>query len=383
MGGAIGSDTQWDIIGSEFGMINNKHYWTETKTPRGNTEISKQDFEEGRFESAKSAKRNFGYQYSTMKDSRLIRNWNQVKYSESVFAIGNIVKAGEKLFPNQKLDTRTAVNPSVTGGTGYAVGMAINNNKPVYVFNQTEGSYGIGWYKFDVNSNDFIKVETPILAQNFAGIGTRNINEAGKQAIREVYEKTIQQQVPLTTQSNVGTVEVVKPGVQELFESNPELANAIYEAFGFNDKEITIGKGSFDHDNYEGDIHPIRINGEYAGSFTITKRRGGDKLPIAKQGFISGSIGSYGIELESEFQGKGYGKRVYLQIAKELSKEGITLKSEFFGKDNIGDKANSVWQKLVNEGYAVDKGEYFEVVNPYTPQQKQQPFYSIYLHLKF
>lgn len=189
-GGAIGSDTEWDIIGSEFGMINNKHYWTETKTPKGNTEISKQDFEEGRFESAKAAKRNFGYQYSAMKDSRLIRNWSQVKHSESVFAIGSIVKVGEKLFPNQKLDTRTAVNPSVTGGTGYAVGMAINNNKPVYVFNQTKGSYDIGWYKYDKNINDFIKVETPVLTKNFAGIGTREINEEGKQAIRNVYEKT-------------------------------------------------------------------------------------------------------------------------------------------------------------------------------------------------
>lgn len=189
-GGAIGSDTEWDIIGSEFGMVNNKHYWTETKTPKGNTEISKQDFEEGRFESAKAAKRNFGYQYSAMKDSRLIRNWSQVKHSESVFAIGSIVGVGEKLFPNQKLDTRTAINPSVTGGTGYAVGMAINNNKPVYVFNQTKGSYDIGWYKYDKNINDFIKVETPVLTKNFAGIGTREINENGKQAIRDVYEKT-------------------------------------------------------------------------------------------------------------------------------------------------------------------------------------------------
>ena len=169
--------------------------------------------------------------------------------------------------------------------------------------------------------------------------------------------------------------------VEKLFNEKQELANAVYEALGFNDKEITIGKGSIDHDNYEGDAYPIRINGEYAGRFTITKRRGGDKLSMDKQGFISGSIGSYGIELESEFQGKGYGKRVYLQIARALSKEGITLKSEFFGKDNIGDKANSVWRKLVNEGYAVDKGEYFEVTNPYTPQQKQQALqlYSQYL----
>ena len=69
-GGAEGSDIEWDKIGKKFGFVNNKHYWTETKTPHGNTEITNEDFEEGRFESAKAAKRNFGYTYSAMKDSR-------------------------------------------------------------------------------------------------------------------------------------------------------------------------------------------------------------------------------------------------------------------------------------------------------------------------
>lgn len=189
-GGAEGSDIQWDKIGREFGFTNNKHYWTETKTPHGNTEISKEDFEEGRYESAKAAKRNFGYQYAAMKDSRLIRNWSQVKHSDAVFAIGKIVDTGEKIFPNQKSDTRVAQTPSVTGGTGYAVGMAINHNKPTYVFNQTKSAkYGIGWYKWE--GNDFVKTETPSLTKNFAGIGTREINDLGKQAIRDVYQQTL------------------------------------------------------------------------------------------------------------------------------------------------------------------------------------------------
>ena len=198
-GGALGADTQWDVIGKEFNMVNNKHYWTQTKTPKGNTEISQEDFQEGRFESAKAAKRNFGYQYAAMKDSRLIRNWSQVKNSDAIFAIGQIVKTGEKIFPDQTNDTRVAQTPSVTGGTGYAVGMAINNNKPVFVFNQTKNSYEIGWHKWDSSLNDFVKVETPLLTKNFAGIGTRNINEAGKQAIRDVYANTFK----ATTQPTV------------------------------------------------------------------------------------------------------------------------------------------------------------------------------------
>ena len=185
-GGAIGSDTAWDEIGREFGMVNNKHYWTLEKTPNGNTEISRLDYEEGRFESAKAAKRNFGYQYAAMKDSRLIRNWSQVKHSDAVFAIGTIAQVGEKVFPKQSNDTRLATNPTVTGGTGYAVGMAINHNKPVYVFDQNKNQ----WYTWNKEQNNFIETDTPTLTKNFAGIGTREINENGKQAIRDVYEKT-------------------------------------------------------------------------------------------------------------------------------------------------------------------------------------------------
>jgi hypothetical protein len=60
-----------------------------------------------------------------MKDPRLIRNWAQVKYSDAIFAVGNLVNKGKKLFPNKKNDTRLASHVSVTGGTGYAVEMAI------------------------------------------------------------------------------------------------------------------------------------------------------------------------------------------------------------------------------------------------------------------
>lgn len=41
-GGALGADTAWDTIGKEFGMTNNKHYWTESKTPNGNSEQKQQ-----------------------------------------------------------------------------------------------------------------------------------------------------------------------------------------------------------------------------------------------------------------------------------------------------------------------------------------------------
>ena len=239
-GGAEGSDIQWDKIGKEFGFVNNKHYWTETKTPHGNTEITKEDFEEGRYESAKAAKRNFGYQYAAMKDSKLIRNWSQVKHSDAVFAIGKIVDTGEKIFPNQKSDTRVAQTPSVTGGTGYAVGMSINHNKPTYVFNQSKSAkYDIGWYKWE--GNDFVKTEIPTLTKNFAGVGTREINENGKKAIRDVYEKTFN--IPTNAETKT-TVEKQQDVAEQIYSQlNPNSENVVITAFGKDiDRESIIKK---------------------------------------------------------------------------------------------------------------------------------------------
>lgn len=191
-GGAKGSDYDgWDKIGKEFGFNNHLHYYTGERSsmnaPYGNTEISESDadYQEGRFETAKAAAITYGYQYSAMKDPRLIRNWAQVKYSDAVFAIGSIVGPGEKLFPSIKDDTRAALVVAVTGGTGYAVQMAINSGKPVYVFDQNRGV----WAK-NIDGQ-WSASDTPVLTKNYAGIGTRQLNKAGEQAIRDVYQKTL------------------------------------------------------------------------------------------------------------------------------------------------------------------------------------------------
>lgn len=185
-GGAIGADTWWGDVGTKYGVKSNHYYYSE-KTPNGNFEISQEDYEEGRCEAAKAAAYNFGYKYNTMKDFRLIRNWAQVKYSDAIFAIGHLVRPGEKLFPSQKSDTRVALNAAVQGGTGYAVAMAILHNKPVYVFDQERKQ----WYK--CIDGKWLISEVPILTKNFAGIGSRNLTDDGKKAIEDVYARTIKE----------------------------------------------------------------------------------------------------------------------------------------------------------------------------------------------
>lgn len=96
----------------------------------------------------------------------LCRNWFQVKNADAIFAIGRFVIGSNKLFD---------------GGTGWAVQMAINNKKKVYVFDQNIDS----WFIFYYPKNEFAEISgSPYLTKNFAGIGTREINENGKQAIK-------------------------------------------------------------------------------------------------------------------------------------------------------------------------------------------------------
>lgn len=185
-GGAFGSDTYWGEIGKDYGVISN-HYYTGTRdsknAPNGNVEISNKDYLEGSKKVAQAAKNNWGYQYNSMKDERLIRNWSQVKYADAIFAIGKIIKTGDPIDSKGK-DSRKALKSQVSGGTGYAVEMALIEGKPVYVFDQNRNS----WY--EAKNQKWVKIDTPKLTKNFAGIGTRELNENGKKAIRDIYENT-------------------------------------------------------------------------------------------------------------------------------------------------------------------------------------------------
>jgi predicted NAD-dependent protein-ADP-ribosyltransferase YbiA (DUF1768 family) len=126
------------------------------------------------------------------------RDYLQALYGDAVYAISDVILPGEKgkAVPNKKLGKSIRYEnrlnkPIVDGGTGYAVQMAINMGKPAYVFHQgtnADNATKTGWYK--ITNTEVTPVETPILTPKFAGIGTRQINDAGKQAIRDVYQKT-------------------------------------------------------------------------------------------------------------------------------------------------------------------------------------------------
>ena len=183
-GGASGSDTEFEKINQEFGVKTKAYsYKTPKHTSPNKVEISDSDYKEGVEEIYKANKilSRWGIQrYMNL----LARNWAQVKYSEQVIAIGSIIRSGEKghrgYYNKSKFDV-------VDGGTGYAVCMAINKQKEVYVFDQDQ----LNWFRWSYTSNKFIQCDCPAIKhQNFAGIGTREIKEIGILAISDVFNKT-------------------------------------------------------------------------------------------------------------------------------------------------------------------------------------------------
>jgi hypothetical protein len=174
-GGCPGADMAWETEGYKYDVYTISYSFHNHKQEGKNQKIlSPKELQEG-YEAAKIAdktlKRNFdSIQYPYVKNL-LARNWFQVKNAEAVYAIA-----------------KSITENIVEGGTGWAVQMAVDNNKPVYVFDQVTNR----WYKYSSN-NIFepISSAAPKLTKNFAGIGTRDLTDDGLQAIINTYIVTI------------------------------------------------------------------------------------------------------------------------------------------------------------------------------------------------
>jgi hypothetical protein len=166
-GGAEGADTEWEISCIKVGIkVNAYSYKTKYHTTKNKVEISDVDYLEG-IEEIKKANRIMKRGGIGKYMNLLARNWSQVKYSEQIFAIGQIVEG-----------------PVVDGGTGWAVMMGILNNKEVFVFDQIQDK----WFIWSDMNNKFIEYSgiPKITTHNFAGIGTRKLKPNGLKAINDV-----------------------------------------------------------------------------------------------------------------------------------------------------------------------------------------------------
>ena len=108
----------------------------------------------------------------------ILRNYYQIKDADQVIAVGKMNNFG------------------VLGGTKWATQMGIDKQIPVFMFDQT-GNFSPtakgGWHFWDYTSETWQPtkgdgVTPPTLTKNTAGVGTREINNGGRKAIRSLFK---------------------------------------------------------------------------------------------------------------------------------------------------------------------------------------------------
>lgn len=111
------------------------------------------------------------------------RDMMQADKADAIFAIGTVVASGKK----GKTYTNKSNHDVVDGGTGYAVQRGIDRGIPVYVFDQSDSK----WKKWNKDTGKFEETNMPKLTPNAATVGTREIEENSKEAIKNILEYTI------------------------------------------------------------------------------------------------------------------------------------------------------------------------------------------------
>lgn len=197
----------------------------------------------------------------------------------------------------------------------------------------------------------------------------------------DLYVKGLQNENSNTKLAN--NTGYIKEGVSELFESNPELANSVYEALGFKNKlKTTLGKELEYKDPYVPQsrlksfkqYEVLNESGDNIGTVVVEYRGNESVILHPKLNVI----------------GKGYGKDLYKLIS---SKFNVEVQEWNEGAIANSDSAKKMWASLEKEGSAkriidAEQGDNFRVLNysnQITPQQKQQAVqvYSQYLDTIF
>jgi len=178
-GGADGADLQWGMNAGRDGQ--SVIHWsfanhrsqapTQELVALSEEQLVKAD---GALKQAsKALKRSWPGSRSKTVKSLLRRNWYQVQWAESVYAVSSI----------------DPIKQTVDGGTGWAVQMFLDRFArlaqfeplPCYVYDQKQKQ----WYQWIAG---WKPIDGPPKPQGiWAGIGTRELSDSGKWAIRNLF----------------------------------------------------------------------------------------------------------------------------------------------------------------------------------------------------
>ena len=173
-GGARGAEAEFGACAEEWGLteLNFSFDGRDPERSRGLVNLTEEELAQGAVSQVYiQAKMHRQYPDTPFFRRMLQTIWHQVSTAGEVFCVGAVQADG-----------------TVRGGTGWAVELARQWHKPVYVFDQEKG----GWVCWKETAWE--TATDPVIAERrFCGTGTRSLNAAGKQAIRELFTRSFGQ----------------------------------------------------------------------------------------------------------------------------------------------------------------------------------------------
>lgn len=170
-GSAQGAETYFGEMAEKFGLeeVNFSFEGREHTRTRGIRILTHEELQNGDVSLAYISKL-MNRQYSdTAVFKKIIQTiWHQINNSRQIFVIG-------KIMPDN----------TVKGGTGWGAEFAKICNKCLYIFDQDKSE----WMKWVDGA--WTSCEAPTITHNhFCGTGTRMLNDNGKRAIDELFERS-------------------------------------------------------------------------------------------------------------------------------------------------------------------------------------------------
>jgi len=168
-GGNKGAEAEFGACAEKWGMTEVNYTFDGHRLlerNRGVVQLSAVDLKKGDFSLVNASRR----LNRTLSEIPLVRSilqtiWHQITNASQVFVVGTIQE-----------------DKTVRGGTGWGAELARLWKKPLYVFDQTKRS----WFRWSGTAWE-ISGQPTITSEAFAGIGTQNLTEDGREAIRDLF----------------------------------------------------------------------------------------------------------------------------------------------------------------------------------------------------